>query len=160
MFFLTAGRMLEEAQRHLPALGGALAALVTAADLDAAVTAHYPGAPAISIDSGIMEKASGMRVVPGSFGWNDVGSWAALPAIRAPDARGNVVVGQAAVLEGSGNIIVSDDRAGAPFVGVLGVSDLVVIVTADAVLVIPKDRAQDVRQIVEAARKAGREDLL
>jgi mannose-1-phosphate guanylyltransferase len=178
MFFLTAGRMLEEAQRHLPALGDALGAMVAAADFDAAVAARYPDVPAISIDSGIMEKASGLRVVPGSFGWNDVGSWAAMPAIRATDARGNVVVGQATVLEGSGNVIVSHDGNGdgngnddgdgggagggrrAPFVGVFGVNDLIVIATADAVLVIPKDRAQDVRQIVEAARKAGRHDLL
>ena len=51
--------------------------------------------PSISIDYGVMEKASGLRVVPGSFGWNDVGCWAALPALRAPDARGNVVIGDA-----------------------------------------------------------------
>jgi mannose-1-phosphate guanylyltransferase len=97
-------------------------------------------------------------VVPGAFGWNDVGSWAALPALRAPDARGNVVIGGAALIDGDGNIVVADE--GAPYVGVLGVHDLVVVVTKDAVLVIPKDRAQDVRRIVEAAKQSGRDDLL
>ena len=158
MFFLTVARLIEEAHRHLPELGRALAALVSAPDFAAAVREHYPTVPSVSIDNGIMEKASGLRVVIGDFGWNDVGSWAALPAIRPTDADGNVVVGAAALLEGRGNIVVAEP--GAPYVGVLGVDNLVVIATADAVLVIPKDRAQDVRQLVEAARKSGREDLL
>jgi mannose-1-phosphate guanylyltransferase len=158
MFFLTAGRMLEEARRHLPALGQALDALVTATDLDAAVRALYPTVPSVSIDSGIMERAAGLRVIPGDFGWNDVGSWAALAAIRPADADGNVVVGTATLIEGRNSVVVAEE--GAPYVGVLGVEGLVVIVTRDAVLVIPKDRAQDVRQVVEAARRSGREDLL
>jgi mannose-1-phosphate guanylyltransferase len=162
MFFLTAGRLRDEARRHLPALGQAMDAIVGAADFAATVRQVYPGLPSISIDNGIMEKASGLRVVPGDFGWNDVGSWAALPAIRPRDGRGNVVVAggdaAAAVIDCDGSVVVAEE--GAPFVGVAGVRDLVVVVTADAVLVIPKDRAQDVRLLVEAARKAGRQELL
>ncbi len=161
MFFLTARRMFEETRRHLPALAALLDAAVAAKDLDdlkKVIDAGYPAAPAISIDNGIMEKATGLRVVPGEFGWNDVGSWAAMTAVRAPDPRGNVVLGGATLIDGDGNIIVADE--GAPFVGVVGVQDLVVVATRDAILVIPKDRAQDVRQIVEAAKKAGRHDLL
>src|SRR3954469_12639560 len=158
MFFLTARRMLDEARRHLPALGALLDAAAAGSDADAVIAAGYADAPSISIDHGIMEKAGGLRVVPGAFGWNDVGSWAALPALRAPDARGNVVIGGATLLDGDGNIVVADE--GAPYVGVLGVSDLVVVATKDAVLVIPKDRAQDVRRVVEAAKQSGREDLL
>jgi len=158
MFFLSAGRMLEEARRHLPALGAILDAAIAAGDFRAAVQASYGKAPKISIDHGIMEKAGGLRVVPGAFGWNDVGSWAAVPALRTPDARGNVVIGDATLIEGDGNIVVADD--GAPFVSVLGVRDLVVVATRDAILVIPKDRAQDVKRIVEAVGQAGRRDLL
>ena len=158
MFFLTARRMLDETRRHLPALGALLDAAVGAPDPEAVIAAGYADAPSISIDHGIMEKAGGLRVVPGAFGWNDVGSWAALPALRAPDARGNVVIGGAALLDGDGNIVVADE--GAPYVGVLGVHDLVIVATKDAVLVIPKDRAQDVRRIVEAAKQSGRDDLL
>jgi mannose-1-phosphate guanylyltransferase len=162
MFFLTARRMLDEARRHLPALGALLDAAAAADDVDAAIATGYADAPSISIDHGIMEKAGGLRVVPGAFGWNDVGSWAALPALRAPDGRGNVVVGgqgaTATLIDGDGNIVVAEE--GAPYVGVLGVRDLVVVVTRDAVLVIPKDRAQDVRRIVEAAKQSGRDDLL
>ena len=158
MFFLTAGRMLEESRRHLPALGALLSAAVTAKDPAATIAAGYRDVPSISIDNGIMEKASGLRVIPGAFGWNDVGSWAALPALRTPDARGNVVLGGATLIDGDGNIIVAEE--GAPFVGVVGVRDLVVVATRDALLVVPKDKAQDVRKIVEAAKQAGRTDLL
>jgi mannose-1-phosphate guanylyltransferase len=158
MFFLTARRMLDESRVHLPALGALLDAAAAAKDPEAVIAAGYADAPSISIDHGIMEKARGLRVIPGAFGWNDVGSWAALPALRAPDSRGNVVIGGAALIEGDGNIVVADE--GAPYVGVLGVRDLVVVATKDAVLVIPKDRAQDVRRVVEAAKQSGRDDLL
>jgi mannose-1-phosphate guanylyltransferase len=149
---------LIEARRHLPSLGALLDEAVSARDADAVVAAAYADAPSISIDHGIMEKATGLRVVPGAFGWNDVGSWAALPALRAPDARGNVVIGGATLIDGDGSIVMADE--GAPYVGVLGVRDLVVVATKDAILVIPKDRAQDVRRIVEAAKQSGRDDLL
>ena len=158
MFFLTAARMREEARRHLPGLGALLDAAVAAPDHAAAIAAGYAGVPSISIDHGIMEKASGLRVVPGAFGWNDVGSWAALTTMRPPDGRGNVVLGGATLIDGEGSVVVAED--GAPFVGVVGAKDLVVVATRDAILVIPKDRAQDVRLIVEAARQAGRTDLL
>ncbi|HEY4184495.1 MAG TPA: sugar phosphate nucleotidyltransferase [Polyangia bacterium] len=159
MFFLSAGRMLDEARRHLPALGAALDELVTAKDFQAVVQARYGSVPKISIDHGIMEKASsGMRVVSADFGWNDVGSWAALPSIRPLDGDGNVVIGDATVDSTSGSVIVTEP--GAPFVGVVGVKDLIIIATADAILVAHKDNAQDVRRIVDAAAALGRKDLL
>jgi mannose-1-phosphate guanylyltransferase len=161
MFFLTAARLFEESRRHLPELARVLDAAVGAAS-DAAASAvvrdQYALVPSISIDNGIMEKATGLRVVPGAFGWNDVGSWAAVAAIRPGDARGNVVLGGATLVDGDGNLVIADE--GAPFVGVIGARDLVVVATKDAVLVVPKHLAQDVKKIVEAARKLGRDDLL
>jgi mannose-1-phosphate guanylyltransferase len=158
MFFFTAGRLLAEARRHMPALGQALDGFVAAPDFAASVAAQYPGVPATSIDYGIMEKTEGIRVVPGDFGWNDVGSWAALAAIRPLDAAGNVVSGDAVVADSSGAIVVSEP--GGPLVGVVGVSDLVVVATRDAVLVVPKKDAQDVRKIVDAIKAKGRSELL
>ncbi|HVR02369.1 MAG TPA: mannose-1-phosphate guanylyltransferase [Polyangia bacterium] len=161
MFFLTARRMFEEARRHLPALADVLDAAVAARDDAAAaavVRARYAGTPSISIDNGIMEKAGGLRVLPGAFGWNDVGSWAAVATIRPADEQGNVVLGGATVVDSEGSLVIADE--GAPFVGVVGVKDLVVVVTKDAVLVVPKALAQDVKKIVEAAKKSGRHDLL
>ena len=161
MFFLTARRMLDEARAHLPDLARVLDAALAAPD-DAAAAAvvrdRYATATSVSIDSGIMEKAAGLRVLPGSFGWNDVGSWAAVAAIRPADAQGNVVLGDATLVDGEGCLIVAEE--GAPFVGVVGVKDLVVVATKDAVLVVPKSLAQDVKKIVEAAKKSGRGDLL
>lgn len=158
MFFLTAGRMLREARVHMPALGAALDRFVGAPDFEPAVRADYPAVPSISIDYGIMEKAEGIRVVPGDFGWNDVGSWAALASMRTPDGAGNVVSGDAIVADGSGNIVVSEP--GAPLVGVVGVQDLVVVATRDALLVVRKQDAQEVRKIVEVLKARGRSDLL
>jgi mannose-1-phosphate guanylyltransferase len=161
MFFLTARRMFEEARRHLPALADVLDATVAARD-DAAAAAivreRYAQAPSISIDNGIMEKAGGLRVLPGAFGWSDVGSWAAVADIRPADAKGNVVLGGATLVDGERSLVIADE--GAPFVGVVGVTDLVVVATKDAVLVVPKALAQDVKKIVEAAKKTGRDDLL
>lgn len=159
MFFLTADRLLREARRQLPELGAALDAIIAADDFAAAVRMHYPRVPAISIDHGIMEHAGEMQVVRADFGWNDVGSWAALSSIRPNDAQGNVVLGEGIVVHDvGGSVVVSEP--GAPFVGVVGVNDLVVVATADAILVVHKDRAQDVRKIVESAKAAGRKDLL
>jgi mannose-1-phosphate guanylyltransferase len=158
MFFFTAERLLSEARTHLPALGSALDALVAARDFPASLRDLYPRVPAISIDYGIMEKASGIRVVPGDFGWNDVGSWAALPAIRAADAAGNVVAGETVLSEARDNVVLAEP--GAPLVGVVGVEGLVVVATRDAVLVVPKSRAQEVRRVVDALAAAKRQDLL
>ncbi len=158
MFFFTVGLILDETRRHLPELGQALDEMQRAPDFEAAASALYPRVPSVSIDYGIMEKASGIRVVPGSFGWNDVGSWAALSAIHAPDESQNVVVGDAVIEDGRGNIILGEP--GAPLIGIAGISNMVVVATKDAVLVIPKDRAQDVRLVVAALKRAGRDDLL
>jgi mannose-1-phosphate guanylyltransferase len=158
MFFFSAGRLLEETRRHMPDLGLALDRMRAAADFDATVRALYPGVPAVSIDYGVMEKATGIRVVPGAFGWNDVGSWNALAAMRPADAHGNVVSGDAVLSDTSGSVVHSEP--GAPLIGVVGVKDLVIIATKDAILVVPRDRAQDVRTVVEALKNSRRDDLL
>ena len=135
-FVATAARLLAELDAQLPDTGAA----VRAPD----VAARYPALTSISIDHGVMEKAANIVCAPADIGWDDIGSWAAVPV--APDAAGNRVVGDALVLDGTGNIVTSDGG----LVALVGVSDLVVVRAGDAVLVIPKDRAQDVRAIVDA----------
>jgi len=156
MFFFRASRILEAIRRHLPKLGQILDTIQT----DPARSGDlYPMAPSISIDYGVMEKLGPgeVLVVPGDFGWNDVGSWSAIGEIADRDASGNTVVGDAVTVDARGNILV-----GAPekMLAVVGVSDLVVVVTDDAVLVMPKDRAQDVREIVRALETSKRETYL
>jgi mannose-1-phosphate guanylyltransferase len=162
MFFLSAERFAAETKRSLPRLhelGRRLETLKRPMDFAATVRKHYRDVEAISVDYGIMERAIGLRVVVGEFGWSDVGSWSALADVaKARDPRGNILVGDVLVVEGTDNIVVSDP--GAPFVGAVGVENLVIVATADAVLVIPRDRAQEVRRVVDALKDAKRTQLL
>ena len=158
MFFMSCGKLFEEASQHLPTLHDVIEKLLNAADFNAAAAQHYANAPSVSIDVGIMEKAKGLRVVASDFGWNDVGSWAALPAVRAPTAAGNVVVGPHVAVAAHNNIVFSEP--GAPLVALSDVDDLVVVVTADAILITRRDKSQNVRAGVDALAKQGRSDLL
>jgi len=158
MFFFTARRLFDEAKTHLPALAAILDEIRRGTDPEAVAKSRYPAAPKISIDYGIMEKAAGIRVVPGDFGWNDVGSWSALSDIRAKDSAGNVALGDVILSAVSGSVVVSEP--GAPLVGVVGVDDLVIVATKDAVLVVKKERAQEVRAVVDALAAAKRNELL
>src|SRR5262249_29683222 len=128
-----ADRLWREIEAHLPAAAAAIQA------------GRYAEAPPVSIDYGIMEKASDIWAVPGAFGWNDVGSWAALADVHPAEAAGNVRVGGPTVaIEAKGNIAFGDK-----LVALVGVDDLVVVATDDAVLVMPRERAQDVRAVVQ-----------
>jgi mannose-1-phosphate guanylyltransferase len=165
MFFFTAGRFAEETARHLPKLhqfGRRLGALKRLADFAGTVNRHYHEVEAISVDYGIMEKAKGLQVVVGEFGWNDVGSWSALGDLaslaKLRDKQGNLLIGDVMACEGGNNIVVSDP--GAPFIGVVGVDNLVVVATADSILVVPRDRSQDVRRVVEGLKQQKRSELL
>jgi mannose-1-phosphate guanylyltransferase len=158
MFFLTVERLLTETRTHLPALGRIADGLLDTTQFEQAAEEEYVRAPSISIDFGIMEKASGIRVVPGDFGWNDVGSWSALSAVRDPDEKGNIAVGQTIALDTENSVIYSAE--GAPLIAALGARDLIIVATRDAVLVSQRDQAQDVKKVVEALKQAGREDLV
>ncbi len=158
MFFFTAHRLFDEAAAHMPELAAILAEIRTSADPAGTANARYPATPKISIDYGIMEKASGIRVVPGDFGWNDVGSWSALADIRPKDGAGNVAIGDVVMSDVAGSVVVAEP--GAPLIGVVGVDDLVVVATKDAVLVVPKARAQEVRAVVDALAASRRNELL
>lgn len=109
----------------------------------------YPGLPAVSIDYGIMEKHRKVLVTAAGFHWDDVGSWASLTNYLRPDREGNRGRGEMAVLDSNGCLGVSTG----PLIGLIGVSDLVVVVTGDAVLVCPREKAQDVKKLVEKIRQ-------
>ena len=106
----------------------------------------------ISIDHAVMERAARVVTVPASVGWDDIGSWAALPGLRGAGDDGNTVVGPAVIVDGSGNIAIGDDET---LIAMVGVSDLVVVKAGDAILVVPRAAAQDVRKIVEALSARG-----
>lgn len=137
--------ILDALRRQLPGVMGPLQA--AGRDLARA----YRRLPAISIDHGVMEHAEEVAVVRARFGWSDVGSWAAVAALGSGGNGRNALRGRAIRIDSTGCLIDSPDR----LVAVLGVDDLVVVDTPDAVLVCRKDRAQDVRLIVEELRRRG-----
>lgn len=141
IFCLTARRAITELDRHLPAIGWAARGSLT-----------YTELPSISFDKGVLEKTDRIVAVPADVGWNDVGSWAAIAEVRDHDNCGNVVDEQAITIDCEDSIVLSD---GAGMVAVVGVKGLVVVKFGDAVLVVPKDQAQHVREVVEALGARG-----
>lgn len=120
-----------------------------------AVRTCFPGLPRVSIDFGVMEKAALVWAVPVDFAWSDVGSWPALAEIAPPSPAG-VSLGDVVSIDCERCVLVSDG----PAVAALGVRDLIVVATPDAVLVAPKADAQRVKELVDALRRAGRVELL
>jgi mannose-1-phosphate guanylyltransferase/mannose-6-phosphate isomerase len=99
----------------------------------------------ISIDYGLMEKSNNTAVLPANIGWNDVGAWTALADVSVKDSRGNVIAGNVIAVDNSESIIQGGNR----LVATLGLKNMIVVDTPDALLVCPKDQAQDVKKIVE-----------
>ena len=116
----------------------------------------YPEITSISIDYGIMEKASDVYVVPGEFGWNDVGSFDMLGALHEQDANGNISIGEHIDVDSKNCITYSSGR----LVTTIGLDNVVVVETEDAVLVCDKNRVQDVKKIVEQLKKNRKIELL
>jgi mannose-1-phosphate guanylyltransferase len=158
MFAWTAAAIRDAIRAHLPGLAAGLDAMMTDAAAigeEAAVARHYPTLERVSIDFGVMEKARDVRAVAVEFEWSDVGSWLGLAEVLSP-AGGEVRLGDVLAANTDGNVLVSDG----PLVAAVGVRDLVVVATRDAVLVVPRDQCQRVKELVEALRAAGRTDLL
>jgi mannose-1-phosphate guanylyltransferase len=156
MFFFRACAMGAAIAEHLPELGRGLAKI--AAD-PGALGAVFPGLPNISIDHGVMERARHVAVVRGDFGWSDVGSWQSAWELADKDADGNALPANAVAVEARSNLVRNFSRSD-KIIALVGVSDLVVVDTGDAVLVLPRDRAQDVRAVVEALKARGETKLL
>ncbi len=111
----------------------------------------------VSIDIGLMERASNVFVVPADFPWDDVGAWDALERTRTPDEARNVVVGDAVLVDVHDSIVFNEPGGDAMAVAVVGLDGVIVATTADGILVCPKDRAQDVKRAVAELRRRGRE---
>ncbi|MEW5959077.1 MAG: mannose-1-phosphate guanylyltransferase [Chloroflexota bacterium] len=143
-------RFTPELHRQLGEIGRALAA-------GQAIDAVWQQIQPLSIDVGIMERAKKVAVVPVDIGWNDVGSWAAIHEINRPDENNNVVLGAdhfavdttGALIQGNGRLIAT-----------IGLEDVIIVDSGDAVLVCAKDRAQDVKKVVNWLEKNNRNDLL
>lgn len=155
MFVWSAKTMAKAVAEFTPSLLPVLRAPAEAASpeaLDAALDAIYPSLERISVDYAIMEKHPGVIMARGAFGWDDVGSWSAIPKHFPQDACGNTPIGNVELMDSRGCIVLSDD--GSP-VAVLGAEDLIVVRTGGATLVCAKDRAQDLKALVAKMTRRG-----
>ena len=103
-----------------------------------------------------MERTQNIRMVPATFKWSDLGSWAALDEVIEKDERGNIHKGNAIDIESQNSTVFAGNR----LIATIGLKDMVVVDTPDATLVTPKERVQEVRKIVEVLRQSGREEHL
>jgi mannose-1-phosphate guanylyltransferase/mannose-6-phosphate isomerase len=156
MFLFRARRYLEELERFAPDIAAACAASFAGAVRDLDFTridpAAFRGCRSESIDYAVMEKTADAVVVPLQAGWSDVGNWTSLHEVSPHDAQGNALVGDVLVEDTHDSFVYSASR----LVATVGLRDHVVIETKDAVLVAPKDRVQDVKQLVARIKAAGR----
>lgn len=123
------------------------------------IEAIYPNIRKISVDYAIMEPsaaAGDVLVVAGEFGWNDVGSWDMMGVLHEADAQGNIGLGDTLAIDTTGSVLYSSGK----LVAAVGVQDLVIVETPDAIMVCHKDKAQDVKRIVDALKDADRTELL
>lgn len=153
MFIWKASTILEQFEKHLPEIDKQIRELKTSLKSGAqkeAVDRFYRGCPSISIDYGIMEQARSVFVVPGSFGWNDVGSWSAVYELRPKDEEGNVIQTDTAALANSKNNLVHSDSD--KMIALVGVDNLAVVETDDAILVCNLEEAQGVKEVVNKLR--------
>lgn len=161
MFCFRTDSVLQELQLHAPELlQCARDCLQISHRLDGDTTSQveldsvsFAKTPDISIDYALMERSDRVAVVPCDIGWSDIGSWNALSELEQPDDKGNRILGEALLHDASGCYVQSPQR----IVGLVGVKDLIVVDTPDAVLIADKNRTQDVRHIVKQLKDSGHE---
>lgn len=160
MFIATVQTVRDLYKQHLPTMEASFAQIVAARNTpqaDQVMADIFPTLPKISVDYGIAEKAGKVAVIPAAIGWNDVGSWGRLADVLASDtSEANIVVGQHVGVDTHGSFIYSPDR----LVATIGMDDIVVIDTPDAILICPKHRAEDVKRVVDELKARGSHHLL
>lgn len=153
MFFWTVAGFLRELDNVRPELAQAVRAMAQEMQSGGDAADLFATLKDVSIDYALMEHAREVLMVPGTFPWIDVGLWPALETVYPTDDAGNCMVGDPVLFDSSDCIVYNEPGAAKVAVGVAGAEGLIVVVTADAVLVVPKDRAQDVRHLVAELKK-------
>jgi mannose-1-phosphate guanylyltransferase len=159
MFIWKVSRILDEFQRQMPAFYAQLSEIQPYLNLPAyeqVLARVWPAVEKQTIDYGVMEGATSAVVIPVDIGWTDIGSWASLPEVLPPDEQGNSVRGDHLGI-GTTNTIVMGGRR---LIATIGLNDLVIVDTEDALLVCTKEREQDVREIVRLLAEKGKQAWL
>lgn len=153
IFVFRGSTLLGHLERFEPAIADGLAELARSPERTAEI---YAELPAVSIDYGVMERLETIATLPLDVGWSDLGSWEALTEVLPGDEDGNRRRGDVLAIDAEDNLLYAEHGT----VAALGVSGLVVVSTGDTVLVMPRERSQEVRRIVDALRQKKRDDLL
>ena len=155
MFFWKVSTFLNTMEKHMPELSESLKLIAPKIQKGEPFRDIWHFIESESIDYGLLEKAKNIYMVSGEFKWNDIGSWNALYDVLNTNVDGNIVRGKGKVMDGKNNLIQSNGR----FTAVLGVSNLVVVNTDDATLVVPRDKVEDVKAMVDFLKKSGHGNL-
>lgn len=159
MFVWKASVILEKFKKLLPEIYSFLEQIADSfgkSDESQQIQNLYPLIPSISVDYGIMEKSEDIIVVPAEFGWNDVGSWDMFNVLHNEDCDGNIKIGDVIAIDSKNTTAYSSGK----LIATVGVDNLVIVETPDAIMICTKDKAQDVKKIVDKLKASGREDLL
>jgi mannose-1-phosphate guanylyltransferase len=159
MFIWRAATILAEIKACLPEMYAVLAEVspqLGTAQAQQAIDASYQNIEGISIDYGVMEKSSRVAILKGDFGWSDVGSWSAIYDISEKDAQGNVMHGDVIAVDARGSLVYSPKKLTA----VVGLDNVVIVETEDALLVCAKDKSQDVKKVVDILEQRGKKEYL
>ncbi len=159
MFVLTTGSALHEFTRQQPVFQAALDSTersIGTADYEHSLNHTWETAPGKSIDFAIMEGARHMAVIPVDIEWSDIGTWASLLDVLSSDEHGNVIIGDHVGVDTRNTLV----RGGPRLIATIGLNNLVVVDTADVLLICPIDRVQEVKQLVELLRASKRHDVL
>ncbi len=159
MFVWRASVILEKFKGLLPEVYSCIEKIgvsMGTSDEEKVINEVYPTIPKISVDYGIMEKADNVVVIDGEFGWNDVGSWDTLGVMYTEDEAGNIQKGDNILVDTKNSVIFSNKR----LIATVGLDNVVVVETDDAILVCDKNKAQDVKKIVDILKEKGMEQYL
>lgn len=160
IFVWKASRILDEMKRFMPNTWERVAKIAShwgTDDFEGVISTEFPQTDRISIDYGVMEKTGDAVVLEAEFTWDDVGTWLALERHLSTDSRGNMITGTVVEMDAQGSIICGE---GERLVGVVGVRDLVIVDTPDALLVMPKSHAADIKPFIEKLKREGFERYL
>lgn len=158
MFIWNTSTILQEIKKHLPETYEKLLTIEKALgkeNYEEVLKKEFPTMLSISIDYGVMEKAQNIYVYPSEFGWDDVGSWTALERINEKDSQQNVLNGNVINLDSKGCIVEGNDK----LIATIGVEDLIIVDTEDALLVCKKEQAQRIKELLAKLKSNNYTDL-
>ncbi|MGN1089601.1 MAG: mannose-1-phosphate guanylyltransferase [Huintestinicola sp.] len=159
MFVWKVSSIEENIRKYLPDMKEGLEKIYESAGTEAfeeTVAAEFPKFRSESIDFGVMEKAGGVLTIPGNFGWDDVGSWLALERINKTNEYGNMIQGDVISINTKNTIVCGSKK----LIATVGIEDIVVVDTDDALLICAKDSTQEVKKVIENLKICNRNELV